>query len=272
MGIVQYNDFQSSVIWQSGAESGDFSAWDAVDSSSTGGVRVTSELSRGGSKSIKFIMEGGQKNDDDRRLGVFVHETDAVYQMGFYWSYWVYIPSAIDDMVSNGGFAIGGLKWYFLRYKWSYGARWRLYYSSSYGETRAYIHIGGHINSGYEPPQDGVDYNPPSDVHWYSDIIYGAWNHFQIYLKSATDNTGVWQAWVNDDLLGTISNQPTHPNAFLNPPQDANFFSQDNLCPHPQIMYYGDYDISEGYLYIDDAVIATEKVPENHLVVDESSG
>jgi len=268
MGIVQYNDFQSAIYWQYGAESGDFGSWDAIDSSSINGIAISSSEVHGGSKSIRFYMADGSKSDDDRRLGLFIHNTDGVYQTGFYWSFWIYIPSNIEDMIDPeyNWLTIGGLKWYFLNFKWSFGARWRLYYSSGYGAVRALVFIGPHINSGYEPPQQGIEYNQPSDVYWYHDITYGAWNHFQIYLKSITDSTGEWKAWVNDDLLGTIDNQPTHPNAFLNPPQDASFFSQNNVYPHPQLMYYVDKNAPGGILYADDVVIATEKVSASYTV------
>jgi len=245
MGIVQYDDFQSSVIWQSGAESGDFSAWDAIDSSSIEGITISNTEVHGKSRSIKFYIADGNKNDDDRRLGLFIHDVESVYQTGFYLSYWVYFPSNIEDMIdkSYNWLTIGGLKWYFYKYRWSFGARWALQWNN--GKIRVRLHIGGHMNS-------------------WSDIDYGAWNHFQIYLKSKTDPTGAWQAWVNDISLGSLTNVKSHPNAFLTPNQGTDFFSQHNLSPHPQVMYYVDYNAASGHLYVDDCVIATEKVPENY--------
>ena len=276
IGTVQYENYGLNVIWEDGFEDGDnnFPNWDDYysDGTSPSVTKVSTEQYRGGTKSLKFIMADGSKTDTQRRLGLFEYEDTApFYKSGFYMSFWVYIPSNIEDMIDYSNYnwiTIGGLRWYFLDYKWNYGARCVLYYSGDYQKVRARISIDNRINSGYESPQQGIEFTPPDIFDWYHDINYGAWNQFQIYLKAKTDNTGVWQAWINDDLIGTINNQPTDPNGFLNPPQNANFFSQNNLYPHPQIMYYVHENAVGGSLYMDDFVLATEKVPNNYFVVN----
>jgi len=259
------------IVWESGFEDGDsnFPSWDAwySDTGSSTTTISTEQVRDTRSKSVKFTMASGYKSDKARRLGLFVHDdTETVYERGFYYSFWMFIPSNIEDMIdkSYNWLTIGGLKWYFYKYLWSFGARWALQWNN--GKIMVRLHIGGHMNSGYGSPQEGVHYDPPESAIWWSNINYGAWNHFQIYLKSKTDATGAWQAWVNDISLGSLTNVRSHPNAFLTPTQGTDFFTQHNLCPHPQVMYYVDKNAPGGTLYADDVVIATEKVTEDYMV------
>ena len=284
---IQYDGFQSAIFFEYGAESGDFSGWDDYYPYSRTKPSITivsTEQARSGMKSVKFSMVGGIKTDDQRRLGLFIHDdTGPFMKTGFYYSFWMYVPLNIEDMIEhdpNALFNIGGLKWYFNELQWQYGARWRLYWSTTYQKVRAKIRIVAWDSTGGTSPSstvyEGTTYyfyhGDTSNVIWSHDVNYGAWNHFQIYLKSVTDNMGVWQAWVNDDLLGTISGEATHPDAYLTPDPPASFYTQNNKYPHPQLMYYVNLDAPAGYLYADDVVIATEKVPENYVIVKELGG
>lgn len=275
MGMVYYDDFRSAISWEDGFEDGDetYPSWDnyyTYSWTNPSSMTIQESVAHGGTKAVKFTYTPDGVRDFSRRLGLFITDnTETVYQSGFYWSFWYYIPSDVDDF--NEGNSIGGLKWYFFHSSpytyWSYGARWRLYKSS--GTTRIKLFIGGYINSGYDSPQGGVTYDKPAMQEWTTTINKGAWNHFQLYLKSKTDATGEWQAWVNDVELVHLTNVKTHPNAFLTPTQSGSFFSGGNIYPHPQIMCYGQIDDPAGYYYADDAVIATEKVPEDYVVVGE---
>lgn len=282
MATVHYDDFRSAIYWEDGFEDGDanFPSWDTwYSDTGSSTTTVATDQVRGGEKSVKFTMASGTKTDKERRLGLFIHDdTGSVYETGFYFSFWMYIPSNIEDMVEHTeGYwiNIGGVKWYFNNFTWHYGARWALYWSTGSQAVRALIRIKGHAKGDPTPPAIttyqgttySYDYTAPTSAIWYHDINYGAWNHFQVYCKSVTDNTGEWKAWVNGDLLGTISGEPTHPYAYLTPDPPASFFSQNNIYPHPQLMYYTEQTAPGGTLYADDAVIATEKVPENYLVV-----
>jgi len=199
---------RARVIWEDGFEDADeaFPSWDAFYSDSKcapSSTDISTAQVHGGSYAVKFNYQP-DGSEWARRLGLFIHHQvpASIYENGFYWSFWYYVPSDIDSWIGDS-FAIGGLKWYFLDYQWSYGTRWRLYYSSSYGTTRVHVDIAGDIYRGHDLPQEGYDYDPPSEHVYYSAINKGAWNHFQLYLKSTTDTTGRWDAWVNNVEITT---------------------------------------------------------------------
>jgi len=268
------------IIWEDGFEDGrdDFPSWDQYYTGIAPSEQyVQTTTVRGGSYACRFSYD-----TDGKSCGLFDHTHLTDWESGdYYWSFWVYIPSNVEDFFLHSGipnFAIGGLKWYFLDYKWNQGLRFHLYWSGGSSRVRLDAHIGGHINSGAESPQTwgGVSYSYTKPDYWedwfHWDVNYGTWNHLQVFLKCRVDASGEWRVWVNDSDVcdeGTarIVGVKTHPDGFLSPVPPADFYSQDNKYPHAQIMYYHTGGtIYDGYFLIDDCVIATEKVTETYTV------
>ena len=248
IGTVQYeNDgsdvifipptgFEDSILFEYGAESGSLQStfhWIGEEGGAASDVSIVSSPVRSGSKSIKFTAQSSSINGRSRASVNFDGVT------AYYVSYWTFFPSNYDIDFRDYAFD-------------------EKYFADGYTFNLHKTTIG----------KNGGAFKLCAPEHlgsaWSTKTIpLGQWIHFQLYLKLGTSN-GVCQVWQDDVLVFNFVNVDT-ATAWTRPQ-----VTPDRVAPVISNAAFGVYlDSSESNIvtrFIDDIVVATQKVPMSYRV------
>jgi len=244
--ILVQDDFTDKIFFQYGAEAGVLQPpWDHVDEVQSAGTKVdvVTEIARTGNYSVKRTTPSGTKEFPENLA--CVKEWNTITE--FYLSWWVYLPSEYYTDMLTVKDTIGGLK-----YMWN-GAvnEWSMRFMLT--PSVIYFGVGGRTMP---------DANKGSAQNSTKPLA-GQWTHFQIYWKESMTGNGIVRAWYNDYLLY----ERVGSGDFYTDPQYWDATAPDS--PYVTLSRYVDYNDPAGYTYLDDVVVATEKVPENYGVNEQ---
>ncbi len=254
------------IFFEYGAESGTLRPpWDfagATGSGSTAGsaIEVSTTHARTGTYSVRIYQGNPPKSDAQRRVGLkyWSHTSNE-----FYASWWTYFPTGFDDVVDAvSWFTMGGLKLYWGNPsddggKWSKGLR--LAFALNKDGTGFYA----------RPNWSGNDrtgqWNEPNWVNGDKEYIaLNTWHHFQLYIKYGQSD-GIVRGWVNNNLKLELTDIPTDP-AYWGEPEVGDFWGRGSPYYPLIIEVYSTRDIASFEMWVDDVVLATEKVSEYYGV------
>jgi len=111
------------------------------------------------------------------------------------------------------------------------------------------------------PYESGFIEDTSYDMNDYED----EWVHFQIYVKWG-NGTGVYTAWFNNDQVYTIANLHNDPRGYSAWDTQNLYFAQGSNPPTVNVEFYTDTTTPSGQCWMDDFVVATEKVTEEYGV------
>jgi len=300
--ILIQDNFAETIFFEYGAESGVVGTqqglqppWDNLRGSGTGGYGGTLEIddthARTGSKSIYLYQEPPPKVDADRRVTLQLYGSTTQQHEG-YWSFWMYVDNNFVTENPEWGPNLGGFGIRFgpsggKLYRWGLGASFHV---SSGATKRIWASLG--INE----LTDGIHFSTEADNEldgqWYLDDVIpyymndfvGEWVHWQMYFKidttlsgngihrmwfSAPEHTPVIEPTLFQNVTG-VNNDPRAYSAWNNPPVGSGpcefYFKNPDAKPKMSVMLYQGLESFENWMWVDDVVAATEKVPETYGV------
>jgi len=256
--ILVLDDFADTIFFEYGAETGVLEPhWDIAGGSGSGSqgnsyIRVDNTHVRTGNQAVKFYSEPPPKDDMARRMVLRLWNTG---HKEIYMSWWLYLDSIYSEDTSPWGTMIGAVNAWF-------GPPENMWYWLT--SARFYLSQTRRIATSYRLPfwPEGVD-------TWeYYDTVrppLNEWLHFQIYVRWAVDNTGVYRWWYNGNLVREVTGIKTDPEGYGEWESDYGYVGG---APYPAIsvLLYYDTDSPEKWYWVDDIVGATEKVPETYRV------
>jgi len=270
--ILAENSFVDKIFFEYGGETGVLQPpWDHVGPMPEAPVSyaiVDTAHARSGTRSMKLYQPSPPKSDGQRRV------SNRYYQTGykeFYVSWWVYFDNLWQT--TGWGSTLGGWQIFFgpssTPYYWWTGGRFR-------------IHSDRHVlfNYRFGKISGGVDFSAAGnaiaqtwDTNYYITDHLNQWIHFQVYVKFRADNTGVVRAWLNNVLVAEKTGIKTDPSGYgewnNNPVDGTQCVWRVSEYPWIVIELYQHTDSAESWIWVDDVVAATEKVPANYEVADK---
>jgi hypothetical protein len=277
MGDILYQEsFAEGIFFEYGAESGILQPpWDVVgavgDQPKTGSYTVVDDThARTGTNSMKLYQIPPTKSDAQRRISNRYYETG---RKEFYVSWWAYFDNRWLTQDPDGwGTTLGGWQIFFGPSGEDPGGKWRWWTGGRFHVTNsARDFIFGY---GWGKHADASDFSADAesieqtwDTGYDIDDYLNQWVHFQLYIKMATDNTGVVRAWFNNNLVAEKTSIKTDPSGY--PEFDANnCIWATTEYPMLLVELYQGTDSFESWIWVDDVVAASQKVPESYRVVD----
>jgi len=233
-------------------------------------VRVTDDIARTGTKSVIEHQPPPTKSDAERRVLCREYSTGTYPET--YFSWWVYFPANIDNLLAWRSF--GGAQ---LKYGPSYADRWDYrngirFFQSSSGNILVridsiYSSMTGAVWG--NPSQKGTyrEYDSGYDI---TDLL-NSWHHFQVRFLIDQSN-GAYQAWIDEDLVYSETGISTDPQS---EPEWATgwvwtyaqyFDSVNEPFPYFGPSMYNNVNEPECWYYWDDYVAATQYVPADYRV------
>ena len=267
--LFSQDNFTETIFFEYGAESGElqppFDVAGPMGSGDKSGsyVQVDNAHVRTGAEAVEFYQIPSNKSDAQRRVELRYHNT----RKEFYLSWWVYFPDNMEEDTPSWGTTLGGFQSFFGPQginKWLYWTGFR--FGSSPSRT---------IIVSYRPPFKNYDGGGGNSQSWSTSYNIGdylnQWVHFQMYVKWAIDYTGVYRAWINNDLVAEltgIKNDPQSYDLWYNDPENGEECIYASGYPYPFIVneLYQSQNSPERWYWIDDIVGADEKVPDTYGV------
>ena len=212
-----------------------------------------------------------------------------------YMSWWVYVTSQMaSGNPDDWGPTFGGWQTWFgpqegPTYYWWTGGRWGTAGSASAATIRfQFVYGWGKVPDEHDPNGEATDFSSDAEAieqSWDPQTIEGVslyfadwvseWVHLQVYWKIGISD-GAVKAWFNGNLVADKEGIATDPRAYSewnsNPATGTQTVFRSD-CPDgaPKIgpeLYQGENSY-ENWIWVDDVVAATEKVPESYKVVEE---
>jgi len=228
---------ENDIIFEYGAESGGLQPpWDLVQEQNGADVSIETSIVHSGTKSIKFETLTGYSGQPRGQLNLWHDKNnDDLHESTLYLSMWVYLPDAYDLQDWDSMF-----DFHWKQESWANMRRIRTYFS-----------------------RDGSNIIPATiapDGNWKENATTvfpkNQWFHVQQYLV-IDDTNGVMKLWVDNDLVFDYSNFNSA-------------YTPDGNAPDitvAEIKIYCDSDEPRPLVkYVDDYVLATEKVPEDYTL------
>jgi hypothetical protein len=288
--ILVQDNFAETIFFEYGAETGIIGTqiglqppWDSV----TYGwpIEVDDTYARGGSKSIYIkVTPSGEEGVGDSLRRAFVEESASSHgQQEFYWSWWVYFDDvwANDEPDGSYGGRVGDIQ-IWMRAEGTSGYRWWgvRFGIEPDGNREIYVSWVEHkfpLTTREQWDYDSGKYLQGSG-HWRN-----TWIQFQLYIKMSTDpEVGKRKAWIyNSDTEEEITVMDetgiTDPTGYDRWDDDNFYFTlgssiggDDQVGSYPfGPCLYTDYENQHEWIWVDDCVAATEKVPHDYRVVEK---
>jgi len=262
--ILIQDNFAETIFFEYGAESGELQPpWDSVqgDGVEFGLAEISTTHVRTGTKSVYMYQKAPTKTENERRVH-FRESGTSHGQDEFYVSWWMYFDNRWLTTDPDGwGTTLGGWQWWFrqgnaLRF-WS--CRWHIdlidrEISANHMEhrfpTMEVVKVG-----------DGEVSQPLTSY-------LNQWVCFQLYFKKhATD--GIVRAWfyngVDEELVYEKTNYCTDPTTYSQwESRSMSYYSGE--VPGWGMELYQAEESFESWVWVDDVVMATEKIPYTYGV------
>ena len=278
MGDIFYqDDFAEKIFFEYGAESGILQPpLDNIGPTGSGDKSgsytiVDDAHAKTGNYSMKLYQIPPPKSDAQRRISNRYYWTG---RKEFYVSWWAYFDDRWLTQDPDGwGSTLGGWQIFFGPSGEDPGGKWRWW-------TGGRFHISQTSRSltfayGWGKHADANDFSADAEAIeqvWDSgydiDDFLNRWVHFQVYVKMTIDNTGVVRAWFNNALVAEKTNIKTDPEGYSEFVQN-NCIWAVNDCPWIVLELYQGSNSFESWIWVDDVVAASQKVPESYRVVDK---
>jgi len=269
--LTQATFGSSDILFEYGAESGtlqpplDVAGPEGSGSRSGSYAQIDDTFARTGDNSLKLYQISPTKSDAQRRVEVREYQSTA---KEFYLSWWVYFDDRWSTADTDGwGTTLGGWQIFFGESgnKWHWWTGGRFFVSQT--QRNVWFSYAWHFQSSYQSAwADAIAHAEVVKTSYsVKDSYLNQWVHFQVYIKFATDNSGAVKAWFNDNLVMDKSGFPTNPEGYSAWNQ---YNSEWAVNDYPWIVLelYQDTDSFESWYWIDDVVMATEKVLESYGV------
>lgn len=267
--VVQSSDF--GIFFEYGGETGVVQPpWD--EANGNGVWYVDSTHARTGSKSLYMYQKAPPKDDYERR--VHLTEQGSSYQKSeVYFSWWMYVDSQAVYPSNDWGPCYGGFQLFWgptdeMDYWWHTDGR---FYSGPSNN--------GQIWFGYDwLGMEDVDFSGEAAIlaeyvatdHYLGNHL-NEWVHFEVYWKMATSYTGAVKAWFNEDLVYEKTNIKTDPRGYSewysNPINGGECFWLLTETPDLKIELYQGNNSAENWIWVDDIVASTSRVPKSYGVL-----
>lgn len=267
--VLIQNNFADKIFFEYGAESGVLQPpWDKVGAVGYPSSTIIDDShARSGTYSMKLYQGQPTKTEKERRVSNRLYSTD---RKEFYVSWWVYFDSQWDNQDSWS--TLGGWQTFFGPSGEDPAGKWRWWTGG-----RFQVHGNGYLQFayGWGKAEGASDFSANAEsieqswaTSYYVSDYYDQWVHFQVYVKMANGTDGTVTAWFNNNLVANKTGIKTDPSGYSE-------FTSNNCIwannPYPWIVIelYQDTTSFESWIWVDDVVAATEKIPQSYGVIDK---
>ena len=282
------NILTETILFEYGAESGNLQPWDVAgftygyDPNAYVTVVPDSPLGhtvqvRTGTKSVELYQPAPPKSEFS--IGFVYYDTE---QTELYFSRWIYLPNAepwnLNESLKDERYSFGGLVSEFgpadNKNKYFTGLNIARTSYTVPSSNKFWIEL----RWGKTSPEYDDYLSPEEDFSEFyttglkiADYV-GVWIHIQMAYKWAKDYTGYARVWLNKEgeastLIFERTGLKTHPEGYSQWATKAGYYASGFATPTLMFGLFKSIDQPEAWIFIDDIVLATEKVPESYRVV-----